>query len=544
MSDPRLLPPAGSPDLMSTIPDGSAATLGDFQLLRSLGEGTTGRVYLAEQLSLHRKVALKVLRSDLSTDPVSLKRFQAEAEAIARLPHANIVQIYAVGAIDGLSFMALEYVDGKDLRAYLPQQGRLRLATALAILRQIAAALQRAHEGGVIHRDIKPANVLVTRRGEAKVTDFGLSRCLASNPQATALTQAGELLGTPLYMSPEQVRGQTLDPRTDLYSLGATAYHLLSGQPPFTGQNAFDVAIQHVEGQTVPLHQLRADLPAALCAVIHRMMAKNPDERYQTGQDVVKELRRATEPRASTSHRARSPLTQVQPTRAHRQRRAALVLALAFFTVVAAGARLALRQTGDPPDASAIADSAPRPEPSPRLDSPAPPPSAPDRVTLLREKVEESFDPTDVEAFRVHLDHTIQLGLLYLNRRQWKEAQAYFDGLRECPANGLKVYAAFGRIGLGAVYAFRNRPKESNRWFLEVERVKPSASVLEKIRPQVDLRQLAANKTARDYPEVFLLRLPALRKLVGEALNRNADNLALPEPLESLRTSLTASARP
>jgi len=234
------------------------------------------------------------------------------------------------------------------------------------------------------------------------------------------------------------------------------------------------------------------------------------------------------------------PLTQLQRARPRWRRRAAVILGLLLVTVVAAGASLAPWRTGGTPNAAVIPDSAPT---EVRF-VPSSPASVPDRLALLRETVDSEFDPTDVEAFRHHLDHTVQLGLLYLNRRQWREAQAYFDGLRECPPHGLKVYAAFGRIGLGVVHAFRNRPKESNRWFLEVERVKPSTAVLEKIRPQVELRQLIVNKTAREYPEVFLLRLPSLRRLVAEALNRNADNLGLPEPLETLRATLTASASP
>src|SRR5262245_42198704 len=212
--------------------DLSGQALGDFQLLRLLGEGGMGQVYRAEQLSLKRRVALKLLRSELASNEVSRRRFEAEAKAVAKLTHANIVQVYAVGEHDGLLFMALEYVDGRNLREHLHHRGPPELPTALSILRQAASALQRAAELGIVHRDIKPENILLTRKGEVKVADFGLSRVLSENQPANNLTQTGTTMGTPLYMSPEQVEGKPLDHRTDIYSLGVTCYHMLAGQPP------------------------------------------------------------------------------------------------------------------------------------------------------------------------------------------------------------------------------------------------------------------------------------------------------------------------
>src|SRR3712207_5968680 len=181
--------------------------------------------------------------------------------------------------------MALEYVEGKNLREYLEKKGPPDVLMCLGIIRQVAAALQRASELGIVHRDIKPENILITRRGEVKVADFGLSRILAEDGQPLNLTQSGVAMGTPLYMSPEQVEGKAVDPRTDIYSLGVSAYHLLAGQPPFRGQTAFEVAIQHVQKEPVPLQQLRPDLPPELCAMVHKMMAKRPEGRYQTAQE-------------------------------------------------------------------------------------------------------------------------------------------------------------------------------------------------------------------------------------------------------------------
>src|SRR5262245_202038 len=270
--------------------DLTGKTLGDFQVLRRLGQGGMGQVYLAEQVSLKRKVALKLLRADLAANPTALQRFKHEAEAAARATHANIVQIYAIGEADGVHFMALEYVEGRNLREFLEKRGPPDTLVALSIMQQVASALQRAGELGIIHRDIKPENILLTRRGEVKVADFGLSRVLSEAGPALNLTQTGVTMGTPLYMSPEQVEGKPIDPRTDIYSFGVTCYHMLAGQPPFRGQSPFEVAVQHVQKEPPPLHDIRPDLAPALCALVHRMMAKDPAQRPQTCRDILREL--------------------------------------------------------------------------------------------------------------------------------------------------------------------------------------------------------------------------------------------------------------
>ena len=202
--------PTGERDL-------TGRTLADFHILRHLGHGGMGQVYLAEQISLKRKVALKILRPGLAGDPTSLQRFKQEAMSVAQATHANIVQIYAIGDADGLSYMALEYVEGRTLREYVQKKGPPDLLLSLSIMRQVASALQRASELGIIHRDIKPENILLTRKGEVKVADFGLSRCLAGDRPALNLTQSGVTMGTPMYMSPEQVEGKAVDCRTDIY---------------------------------------------------------------------------------------------------------------------------------------------------------------------------------------------------------------------------------------------------------------------------------------------------------------------------------------
>jgi serine/threonine-protein kinase len=186
-SESRTTPVADSPREPEV--DLTGTTLRDFHVLRRLGRGGMGQVYLAEQISLKRKVALKILRPDLAANVKALQRFKREAEAVARATHANIVQVYAIDAENGIHFMALEYVEGRNLREFVERKGPPDVYVAISIMRQVAAALQRAAELGIIHRDIKPENILLTRTGEVKVTDFGLSRCFAGDAPPTSLTQ-------------------------------------------------------------------------------------------------------------------------------------------------------------------------------------------------------------------------------------------------------------------------------------------------------------------------------------------------------------------
>jgi serine/threonine-protein kinase len=265
--------------------------LGDFRLLRRLGRGAMAEVYLAEQCRLKRRVAVKVLKPALADDRTYLQRFQLEAQAAASLVHANIVQIYEVGCADQLHYIAQEYVQGQNLQEWITRRGPPDLAHALSVMRQVASALAKASEQGVVHRDIKPENIMLTAGGEVKVADFGLAR-LTGGAATSELTQVGITMGTPLYMSPEQVEGKPLDPRSDVYSFGVTCYQMLTGSPPFVGETALGVAVQHLKKQPQPLESLRGDLPPALCRIVHQMLAKDPAKRYQSARDLLRDLRR------------------------------------------------------------------------------------------------------------------------------------------------------------------------------------------------------------------------------------------------------------
>lgn len=276
-----------------SIDDLVGRALGDFAIMRRIGGGGMGEVFLAEQLSLKRPVALKILRPELGADASYLRRFHAEAMAVAPINHPNIVSVITIGEEAGISFIAMEYVAGTDLRAFVIKRGPLDATTAVNILIKVAAAIEAAAEQGIIHRDIKPENVLLTRRGEVKVADFGLARQM-ENPNQE-LTKTGVTMGTPLYMSPEQIEGKSLDVRSDLYSLGITAYFMLLGQAPFRGETALAVAVQHLKGAPPDLRDLRPDLPHPLVTLVERLVAKSPRERPANAREVVDQLERVRE---------------------------------------------------------------------------------------------------------------------------------------------------------------------------------------------------------------------------------------------------------
>jgi serine/threonine-protein kinase len=269
--------------------------LKDFFVLRRLGRGAMAEVYLARQLSLGRQVALKVLNAELAREPNYVRRFHHEARAAAALVHGGIVQIYEVGDQDGIHYIAQEYVDGRNLGELIRSHGSLAPQLALDILRQVAAALAKAASEGIVHRDIKPENIMLARSGEVKVADFGLARVQADHPAAGAgganLTQVGVTMGTPLYMSPEQIEGRDIDSRSDIYSLGVTAYHMLAGMPPFTGDSPISVAVQHLNQPAAPLPVAGlSEAGAKLSHIIARMMAKKPADRHDDPASLLAEL--------------------------------------------------------------------------------------------------------------------------------------------------------------------------------------------------------------------------------------------------------------
>jgi eukaryotic-like serine/threonine-protein kinase len=287
MSDTKKIPAVPSVETDADLTD---RRLGDFHLLRRLGRGGMGDVYLAEQDSLKRQVAIKVLRPSLSGDSSYVQRFTQEARAAAKLVHANIVQIYEVGVREGMHYIAQEYVPGGNLRQLIARSGKpLDANLVIPVMRQVLSALHKAGELGIVHRDIKPENIMLTPAGEVKVADFGLAR-ITGDGDALHLTQMGMTMGSPLYMSPEQAEGKPVDPRSDLYSFGATVFHMLTGRPPFEGATPLAVAVQHVKSPPPNLAELRPDLSPNLCALVHKLLSKKPAERFNHAADVLKSL--------------------------------------------------------------------------------------------------------------------------------------------------------------------------------------------------------------------------------------------------------------
>ncbi|WP_428306463.1 protein kinase domain-containing protein [Lacipirellula sp.] len=279
---------------MSNDPQASAdltdREIGDYRILRRLGAGGMAEVYLAEQRSLGRQVAFKVLQPVLARDASYVARFQYEARAAAALVHANIVQIFEVGHVGGVHFIAQEYVRGRNLGEVLKRDAALNPRLVLDVLRQVTAALCKAAEAGIVHRDLKPENILLGNSGEVKVADFGLARMESTD--AKTLTQVGVAMGTPLYMSPEQIEGRAVDARSDVYSLGITSYHLLAGTPPYNGETALAIALQHLNSSPRAIENVRADVPSGLARIIHRMIAKRPEQRHQNAAELLADLRK------------------------------------------------------------------------------------------------------------------------------------------------------------------------------------------------------------------------------------------------------------
>ena len=262
--------------------------LKDYNILRRLGRGAMAEVYLAQQTSLNRPVALKVLDEKLASDPSYVRRFHHEARAAASLVHSSIVQIYEVGDAEGFHYIAQEYVPGRNLGEIIHARGAIQPRLALDILRQVAAALVKAASEGIVHRDIKPENIMLARSGDVKVADFGLAR--AQGDGGVNMTQVGVTMGTPLYMSPEQIEGGELDSRSDIYSLGVTAYHMLTGSPPFSGDSPLSVAVQHLNQKAEPVANRRPDIPERFAAIIDRMLAKKPSDRYTDPAALLRDL--------------------------------------------------------------------------------------------------------------------------------------------------------------------------------------------------------------------------------------------------------------
>ncbi|HET7429160.1 MAG TPA: Stk1 family PASTA domain-containing Ser/Thr kinase, partial [Gaiellales bacterium] len=262
---------------------------GRYRLERRIGTGGMADVYLAEDETLHRQVAIKILADRYTQDEGFVERFRREATAAAGLNHPNIVSIYDRGECDGTYYIAMEYIDGPTLKEEITSRAPLPEAEAVGYAQQVLQALEFAHRRGVIHRDIKPHNMMLTEDGLLKVTDFGIAR--AANQ--VEMTEVGSIVGTAQYLSPEQARGQTVGPQSDIYSLGVVLYEMLTGEVPFTGSSAVEIAMKQVNERPVPPSQKNRLISPAVEAIVMRALAKDPAMRFRSAREMADELERA-----------------------------------------------------------------------------------------------------------------------------------------------------------------------------------------------------------------------------------------------------------
>ena len=275
-----------------------------YRIEERIGRGGMGVVYRAQHLNLQRRAAIKIIAPDLAESEGFRERFTREARIAAALQHPNIVTVYDAGEVDGLLYLAMQFIKGEDLSAILRADGRLRPYRAIDVCRQVASALDAAHAMGLIHRDVKPANVLIEGRN-AFLTDFGLTKQAGTNAQ---LTRAGDVVGTIHYVAPEQIEGRKVSARSDVYALGCLLYHCLSGQVPFAHETDVAVIYAHLSEQPPNLSDLRPELPEGLDAVMAKALDKSPDRRFPSCGDMISAARAVID--------AAGPLSETIPPRA------------------------------------------------------------------------------------------------------------------------------------------------------------------------------------------------------------------------------------
>jgi len=416
-------PPAESGPKGHTVGSVEGLLAGRYELGEPLGQGATSSVFAARDRRLGRTVAVKLLASALTGD--GRKRFLREARAAARVSHPNVVVVYDAGVDGGRPYLAMELVEGGDLASTLAARAPLPISEAVAIADRMLAALAALHGAGIVHRDVKPANVLLTADGDVKLTDFGIARL----DDAATLTVEGSVLGTPAYLPPEQAQGERPTPAGDLYSLGAVCFEMLAGTPPFGTGPAATVALAHVSSPLPSLLERRADVPAAIVAVVERALAKRPEERWPSAPAMQAALTAAAsaDPRAPTqridpTERLRAIVARPVPSpparppeapallvpRTRRSSRAwPLVLAGVGATVaVAIGVALANRGDGDGAEAGLGVVATDEPAAT-TTSAPAPTTTAPPTTTTTVAATTTTAPPTTVPAGPPSIDDVI-----------------------------------------------------------------------------------------------------------------------------------------
>ncbi len=283
------VPGTGDSLAAAILPEGTEIGL-RYRVVQLLGRGGMGAVYRVWDEELNRDVALKLIRPEIAADADVIERFKREIQLSSRVTHKNVLRVYDLGEADGTRFLTMQFVEGRDLSSLIKELGPLPVPRLISLFRQICQGLQAAHEQGVVHRDLKPQNIMVEANDNVLITDFGL----AKNLGASAMTELGALMGTPAYMSPEQVRGQAVDKRSDIYSLGVILYEMASGKTPFAGGSVFEVMMRRLSTPPRPLGELNPAIPAYLRKIVERCLAVEASARYQSVEEVLADLDAST----------------------------------------------------------------------------------------------------------------------------------------------------------------------------------------------------------------------------------------------------------
>jgi len=365
-----LTPQSGTPSSWTSGVQPGAVLGGRYEILSMLGEGGMGTVYKARDRELDRVVALKVIRPEVASRPEILQRFKQELILARQVTHRNVIRIYDLGSAEGMRFITMELVEGQDLKSLLEQKGKLGTGEAAGIAQQVCLALEAAHSEGVVHRDLKPQNVMIDKQSKARVMDFGVARSL----EAGGMTQTGALMGTPEYMSPEQVRGEKADGRSDLFALGIILYEMLSGKTPFAAETAMGTMFKRTQERAAPLAELDRGAPRGLSDIVSRCLETDPQKRYQSAREVYDALEEWKR------NPARAEAQAVKPVASRPARRSVAMVGSALAVVLVAGAALGYMFRdqlfgGGNPGNEARKPAPPQPPPSqpetPRPEAPA-----------------------------------------------------------------------------------------------------------------------------------------------------------------------------